>query len=113
MGGGNNERRKARKEQKKARIQASKDAAKMRKVLAQQSAVFEQQLDAQRQQMLDEAEKARRSIPTQTGATIGSLNQGVSPKSSKRKTVTNLGRGISSLRIPLNLRNGGGGINIG
>jgi len=107
MGGGGNERRKARR-------QAEKDARKARQEMARQTAMFEQQLEAQRQQMLAEAERTRRSIPTQTGATIGSLNQGVAPASSKRKTVRNLGRGISSLRIPLNLPSGdGGGMNIG
>jgi F0F1-type ATP synthase membrane subunit b/b' len=105
MGGGN--------ERKKARKQAKKDARKARQEMARQTQMFEKQLEAQRAQMLAEAERARRSVPTQTGATIGSLNQGVAPASSKRKTVTNLGRGISSLRIPLNLRDSGGGMNIG
>jgi F0F1-type ATP synthase membrane subunit b/b' len=105
MGGGN--------ERKKARKQAKKDAEKARREMAKQTAMFNRQLEAQRQQMLAEAEKARRSIPTATGATIGSLNQGVAPASSKRKTVKNLGRGISSLRIPLNLPGGGSGMNIG
>lgn len=105
MGGGN--------ERKKARKQAKKDAEKARREMAKQTEMFNRQLEAQRQQMLSEAEKARRSIPTATGATIGSLNQGVAPASSKRKTVKNLGRGISSLRIPLNLPGGGSGMNIG
>ena len=98
---------------KKARRQAARDAAKARQEMAKQTAMFERQLEAQRQQMIAEAEKARRSIPTATGATIGSLNQGVAPASSKRKTVKNLGRGIASLRIPLNLPGGGSGMNIG
>jgi sRNA-binding protein len=109
MGGGGNERKKARK-------QAAKDAARMRRQMAAQTRMFQQQLEAQREQMLAEAEKTRRSIPTETGATIGSLNQGIAPASSdtKRKTVRNLGRGIASLRIPLNLPSrGGGGMNIG
>jgi len=107
MGGGGNERKKARK-------QAEKDARKARAEMARQTKMFERQLEAQRQQMLAEAERTRRSVPTPTGATIGSLNQGVAPASSKRKTVRNLGRGIASLRIPLNLPSGdGGGMNIG
>jgi hypothetical protein len=98
---------------KKARKQAKKDAKKQQREMAKQTKMFQRQLEAQRAQMLAEAERTRRSVPTQTGATLGSLNQGIAPASSKRKTVTNLGRGIASLRIPLNLRDGGGGMNIG
>ena len=99
MGSDNGKKR--RKEAKRAR-QAAKQAARD---AARQQRELQNQMAAQRQAMLEQTRMftEQAAAPTATGATLGSENQGISTGRSRRKTAKGLGRGLSALRIPLNI----------
>jgi hypothetical protein len=52
--------------------------------------------------------------PRTTASTVGQTGSGVRTRRSDRKTTTGLGKGLASLRIPLNIGGeAGDGLNIG
>lgn len=86
--------------EKKARM-AAKEAIRQQQ---KQAKALERQMSLQRQAMLEQTESMRASkAPEATGATLGSEEQGIKTARSRRKTAKTLGKGLSALRIPLNL----------
>ena len=106
-----------------AREQAMRDANaeanRQRAMMEQQQKAMEEQLKLQREAMMKQTEAMREAmapdIRKTTGATLGAQNLGVRSSRSRRKaTAATVGRGISSLRIPLNIGGDTGtGLNIG
>ena len=106
-----------------AREQAMRDANaeanRMKAMMEQQQKAMEEQLKIQREAMMKQTEAMREAmapdIRKTTGATLGAQNLGVrSSRARRQATAATVGRGISSLRIPLNIGGtGGGGLNIG
>jgi len=106
-----------------AQEQAKRDAAaaanQQRQLMEQQQRAMEEQLKLQREAMMRQTEAMREAmapdIRKTTGATLGAQNLGVRTSRARRQaTAATVGRGISSLRIPLNIGGDtGSGINIG
>ena len=105
-----------------AREQAKRDAVaeanRMKAIMDEQQRALEAQLKIQREAMMKQTEAMREAmapdIRKTTGATLGAQNLGVRSSRARRKaTAATVGRGISSLRIPLNIGGAGGGLNIG
>jgi len=87
-----------------------------KEMMEQQQKVFEEQLKVQREAMMAQTQSLREAMtPAKTtGGTLGAQNLGVRSARSARQSTANLGRGISSLRIPLNVGGDiGSGLNIG
>ena len=113
----------AQRRQHHAQEQAKRDAAaaanQQRQLMEQQQRAMEEQLKLQREAMMRQTEAMREAmapdIRRTTGATVGAENVGVRTGRSRRKTAAaTVGRGISSLRIPLNIGGDTGtGLNIG
>jgi len=79
---------------------------------------MEAQLKAQREAMMAQTKAMTEAIAPDirrtTGATLGAQNLGVRTSRARRQaTAATVGKGISSLRIPLNIGGTGGGLNIG
>ena len=105
-----------------AQEQAKRDAAaaadQQRRMMEEQQRAMEEQLKLQREAMMRQTEAMREAMAPdirRTGATVGAENVGVRTGRSRRKTAAaTVGRGISSLRIPLNIGGDTGtGLNIG
>lgn len=98
-----------------AERQAGIDATAARVAAEAQQRAFQEQLAAQRQAMLAQTEAMRAAeAPTSIISTLEAGNVGVRTARSTRATTTGLARGISQLRIPLNLGGtSGSGLNIG
>ena len=105
--------------QEQAKRDAAAEANRMRSIMEQQQKALEEQLKIQREAMMKQTEAMREAmapdIRKTTGATLGAQNLGVRSSRSRRKaTAATVGRGISSLRIPLNIGGDTGtGLNIG
>jgi len=94
--------------QEEAMRRAAEDAERMRKQQEEASKAYEAQLEQMRKQA--EALKAPKTLKS----TIDAENVGVRTGLSTRRTTSSLAKGVSSLRIPLNLGgNSGSGLNIG
>ena len=92
---------------------ATAEANRQRQMMEAQQKAFQDQLAIQREAMMAQTEAMREAMaPTvTTGAT---KNVGVRTARSRRKTVAGLGKGVSALRIPLNVGGTtGSGLNIG
>ena len=92
---------------------ATAEANRMKAIMEEQQRTMEEQLKIQREAMMAQTEAMREAMaPTvTTGAT---KNVGVRTARSRRKTVAGLGKGVSTLRIPLNVGGTtGSGLNIG
>jgi len=105
-----------------AQEQAKRDAAaaadQQRRMMEEQQRAMEEQLKIQREAMMKQTEAMREAmapdIRKTTGATLGAQNLGVRTSRARRQsTAATVGKGISSLRIPLNIGGTGGGLNIG
>jgi hypothetical protein len=99
--------------QQEAMRAATTEANRQKEMMEQQQKAFEEQLQLQRDAMMAQTEAMREAMaPVKTtGAT---KNVGVRTAQSQRKTVSGLGKGVSSLRIPLNVGGTtGSGLNIG
>ena len=106
-----------------AREQAMRDANaeanRMKAMMEQQQKAMEEQLKIQREAMMKQTEAMREAMAPDlrrtTGATLGAQNLGVrSSRARRTATAATVGRGISSLRIPLNIGGDTGtGLNIG
>jgi hypothetical protein len=98
-------------EQKRA---AGIEATRMRIEEEDRQRLYKQQLEAQRQAMLDQTKMMRETkAPTRIKSTVGSQNVGVRTARSKRQSTRSMSQGAASLRIPLNIGGSGGGLNIG
>ena len=94
-----------------AQEQAKRDAAsaadQQRRMMEQQQRAMEEQLKLQREAMMKQTEAMREALAPdirKTGATLGAQNLGVrSSRARRQATAATVGRGISSLRIPLNI----------
>ena len=92
---------------------ATAEANRQRAMMEQQQKAFQDQRKLQRESMMAQTEAMREAMaPVRTtGAT---QNVGVRTARSRRKTVAGLGKGVASLRIPLNVGGTtGSGLNIG
>ncbi len=93
--------------------------AQQEAMMEQQQRAMEAQLKAQREAMMAQTkamtEAMAPDVRRTTGATVGAQNVGIRTGRSRRKaTAATAGRGISSLRIPLNIGGDtGSGLNIG
>ena len=102
-----------------AQEQAKRDAAaaanQQRQLMEQQQRAMEEQLKLQREAMMRQTEAMREAMAPDVRRTTGATqNVGVRTRSSRRQTASNIGKGISSLRIPLNIGGDTGtGLNIG
>ena len=99
--------------QQEAMRAAGAEANRQRGAMEAQQRAFQDQLRLQRESMMAQTQAMREAMapPLTTGAT---QNVGVRTARSKRGTVSGLSRGLSALRIPLNIGGGtGGGLNIG
>jgi len=111
MGAGRRQHHAQQNAMRAANAEANRQAEMMR---AQQEAQ-RQQMEAMRKAMeeqtkgLIEASKA----PTTVKSTIGADTGGISTARSRRKSLRAIGSGASALRIPLNIGESGGGLNIG
>ena len=105
-----------------AREQAKRDAAEaarqQREMMEAQQRAMEEQPKLQREAMMQQTKAMQEAmapdIRKTVGGTLGAQNVGVRTSRSRRQTTSNIGRGISSLRIPLNIgTESGSGLNIG
>ena len=97
---------------------ANEEANRQKAMMEAQQRAMEEQLKLQREAMMRQTEAMREAMAPdirRTGATVGAENVGVRTGRSRRKTAAaTVGRGISSLRIPLNIGGDTGtGLNIG
>ena len=105
--------------QEQAKRDAAAEAGRMRAMMEEQQKAMEEQLKIQREAMMKQTEAMREAMAPEvrrtTGATLGAQNLGVrSSRARRATTAATVGRGISSLRIPLNIGgNTGTGLNIG
>jgi hypothetical protein len=104
--------------QEQAKRDAAAEANRMKAIMEEQQRALEEQLKIQREAMMKQTEAMREAIAPdirKTNATLGAQNLGVRTSRARRQsTAATVGRGISSLRIPLNIGgDGGGGLNIG
>ena len=98
-------------EQKRA---AGIEADRIRRQQEEDQRLYQQQLEAQRQAMLEQTKMMREAkAPTRIKSTVGSQNVGVRTARSNRQSTRSMSQGAASLRIPLNLGGSGGGLNIG
>ena len=105
----------------RVRAQAAAEAAadQQRRMMEAQQQAMEEQLKQQREAMMKQTEAMREALAPDirktTGATLGAQNLGVRTSRARRQaTAATVGRGISSLRIPLNIGGDTGtGLNIG
>ena len=94
--------------QQEAMRRAAEEAERMRKQQEEANKAYQEQLEQMRKQT--EALKAPKTLKS----TIDAENVGVRTGLSTRRTTSSLGKGVSSLRIPLNLGgSSGSGLNIG
>ena len=102
--------------QQEAMRAANTEANQQKAMMEQQQRAMEAQLKAQREAMMaqtkamTEAMEPDKMIPS----TLDASNVGVRTGRSTRKTVRNIGKGVASLRIPLNIgtQSGSSGLNI-
>ena len=111
-------RRREHHRQEEARRAAGIEATRRRIEMEEQQRAMEEQLKIQREAMMKQTEAMREAmapdIRRTTGATLGAQNLGVRTSRARRQaTAATVGKGISSLRIPLNIGGTGGGLNIG
>ena len=105
--------------QEQAKRDANEAANRQKALMEQQQRAMEEQLKAQREAMMAQTkamtEAMAPDIRKTTGATLGAQNLGVRTSRARRQaTAATVGRGISSLRIPLNIGGDtGSGLNIG
>ena len=101
--------------QEQAKRDAARAAEQQKAMMDQQQKAFEEQLKVQREAMMAQTQAMREALaPNVTKSTMGAQNIGVRTSRSTKQTTSNIGRGISALRIPLNLGGGGdSGLNIG
>ena len=95
---------------------ANEEANRQKAMMEAQQRAMEEQLKLQREAMMQQTKEMREAMAPdiRTGATLGAQNLGIRSARSQRRTVSNLGKGIASLRIPLNLGSQSGtGLNIG
>ena len=101
--------------QQNAMRAANEEANRQAEMMRQQQEAQRRQMEAMRQAMeqqtksMLEASKA----PTTVKSTIGAETGGISTARSRRKSIRSMGAGASALRIPLNIGESGGGLNIG
>jgi len=94
---------------------ASAEADRQAEMMRQQQEAQRRQMEAMRKAMQEqtrsmlEASKA----PTTVKSTVGAETGAISTARSRRKSIRALGRGAAALRIPLNIGETGGGLNIG
>jgi len=105
-------------QQEQAKRDAAAEADRQRRMMEEQQRAMEEQLKAQREAMMAQTQAMREAmapdIRKTTGATLGAQNLGIrSSRARRQSTAATAGRGISSLRIPLNIGGTGGGLNIG
>ena len=94
------------------------EATRRRIEMENQQRAFQEQLRVQREAMMAQTKAMREALTPDinktVGGTLGAKNLGVRTSRSRRQTAANIGRGISSLRIPLNIgAESGTGLNIG
>ena len=104
--------------QQEAMRAANAEANRMKAMMEEQQRAMDEQLKIQREAMMKQTQAMREAMAPDvrrtTGATLGAQNVGVRTSRARRTTTSNIGRGISSLRIPLNIGNDSGtGLNIG
>lgn len=104
--------------QEQAKRDANEAANRQKALMEQQQRAMEEQLKLQREAMMRQTEAMREAmapdIRKTTGATLGAQNLGVRSRGRRQASAATVGRGISSLRIPLNIGGDtGSGINIG
>ena len=94
---------------------ATAEANRQMQMMEAQQKAFQDQLAIQREAMMAQTEAMREAMaPTVTTGTGATKNVGVRTARSRRKTVAGLGKGVSALRIPLNVGGStGSGLNIG
>jgi len=97
---------------------ANEEANRQKAMMEQQQRAMEEQLKLQREAMMNQTKAMREAmapdIRKTTGATLGAQNLGVRSRGRRQATAATVGKGISSLRIPLNIGGDtGSGINIG
>ena len=104
--------------QQEAMRAANAEANRQKAMMEAQQRAMEEQLKLQREAMMKQTEAMREALAPdirKTGATLGAQNLGVRTSRARRQaTAATVGRGISSLRIPLNIGGDtGSGLNIG
>ena len=104
--------------QEQAKRDAAAEANRMKAIMEEQQRAMDEQLKLQREAMMKQTEAMREALAPdirKTGATLGAQNLGVrSSRARRQATAATVGRGISSLRIPLNIGGDtGSGLNIG
>ena len=97
---------------------ATAAANQQRAMMEAQQRAMEEQLKLQREAMMQQTKAMQEAMAPDVrrtvGGTLGAKNLGVRTSRSRRQTAANIGRGISSLRIPLNIGSqSGSGLNIG
>ena len=104
--------------QQQAMRAANEEANRQKAMMEAQQRAMEEQLKLQREAMMQQTKAMQEAmapdIRRTVGGTLGAQNLGVRTSRSRRQTTANIGRGISSLRIPLNIgTESGSGLNIG
>ena len=101
--------------QEQAKRDAAAEANRMQAIMEEQQRAMDEQLKLQREAMMKQTEAMREAMAPDIRRTTGATqNVGVRTRSSRRQTTSNIGKGISSLRIPLNIGGDTGtGLNIG
>jgi len=104
--------------QEQAKRDAAAEAERQKAMMEEQQRAMEEQLKIQREAMMAQTKAMREAlapdISKTVGSTLGGQNVGVRTSRSRKQTTANIGKGISSLRIPLNIgTETGTGLNIG
>jgi hypothetical protein len=104
--------------QQEAMRAANAEANRRRAEMEEANRRFQEQLKMQREAMEAQTKAMQEAmapdVRRNVGGTLGAQNLGVRTSRSRRQSVANIGRGISSLRIPLNIgTESGSGLNIG
>ena len=101
--------------QQEAMRAANAEANRQAEMMRQQQEAQRRQMEAMRQAMQEQTKSMLEAskAPTTVKSTLGAETGGISTARSRRKSIRSMGAGASALRIPLNIGDSGGGLNIG
>jgi membrane protein involved in colicin uptake len=101
--------------QQQAMRAANAEANRQAEMMRQQQEAQRKQMEAMRQAMQEQTKSMLEAskAPTTVKSTIGAETGGIATARSRRKSIRSMGAGASALRIPLNIGETGGGLNIG
>ena len=114
MGAGRRQHHAQQEAMRAANAEANRQKAQMEEANRRVQEQLKMQREAMEAQTKAMTEALAPDIRKTTGGTLGAQNIGIRTSRSRKQTTANIGRGISALRIPLNIgTDSGTGLNIG